>query len=41
MELLKEINKSQGTTFLVVTHDLNVARQTLPCGGHVRRQDRA
>lgn len=28
MNLLKEINLSQGTTFLVVTHDLNVARQT-------------
>ena len=28
MGLLKELNQSQGTTFLVVTHDLNVARQT-------------
>jgi putative ABC transport system ATP-binding protein len=28
MNLLKEINQSQGTTFLVVSHDLNVARQT-------------
>jgi ABC-type lipoprotein export system ATPase subunit len=28
MNLLKELNQSQGTTFLVVTHDLNVARQT-------------
>ena len=28
MNLLKEINQSQGTTFVVVTHDLNVARQT-------------
>ncbi|MBN1146039.1 MAG: ABC transporter ATP-binding protein [Anaerolineales bacterium] len=28
MNLLKEINKGQGTTFLVVSHDLSVARQT-------------
>jgi ABC-type dipeptide/oligopeptide/nickel transport system ATPase component len=28
MDLLREINKSQGTTFIVVTHDLAVARQT-------------
>jgi len=28
MNLLKEINTNQGTTFIVVTHDLNVARQT-------------
>jgi ABC-type lipoprotein export system ATPase subunit len=28
MKLLHELNKSQGTTFIVVTHDLNVARQT-------------
>ena len=28
MNLLKELNQSQGTTFVVVTHDLNVARQT-------------
>ncbi len=28
MNLLKELNHSQGTTFLVVTHDLSVARQT-------------
>ncbi len=28
MKLLKELNASQGTTFIVVTHDLNVARQT-------------
>ncbi len=28
MELLGELNASQGTTFLVVTHDLAVARQT-------------
>ncbi|MEW6406948.1 MAG: ABC transporter ATP-binding protein, partial [Chloroflexota bacterium] len=28
MRLLHELNKSQGTTFIVVTHDLAVARQT-------------
>jgi len=28
MQLLREINQSQGTTFLVVTHDTAVARQT-------------
>jgi ABC-type lipoprotein export system ATPase subunit len=28
MNLLKDLNQSQGTTFIVVTHDLNVARQT-------------
>ena len=28
MNLLKELNSSQGTTFIVVTHDLSVARQT-------------
>jgi len=28
MDLLKELNRSQGTTYVVVTHDLNVARQT-------------
>lgn len=28
MQLLREINQSQGTTFLVVTHDMAVARQT-------------
>jgi ABC-type lipoprotein export system ATPase subunit len=28
MKLLSDINQSQGTTFIVVTHDLNVARQT-------------
>ncbi|MBN1536233.1 MAG: ABC transporter ATP-binding protein [Anaerolineales bacterium] len=28
MRLLKDLNASQGTTFLVVTHDLSVAQQT-------------
>lgn len=28
LNLLKELNQSQGTTFILVTHDLNVARQT-------------
>ncbi|MEW6716146.1 MAG: ABC transporter ATP-binding protein [Chloroflexota bacterium] len=28
MELVSQLNQSQGTTFLVVTHDLAVARQT-------------
>ena len=28
MDLLKEINQVQDTTFVVVTHDLNIARQT-------------
>jgi putative ABC transport system ATP-binding protein len=28
MELLKQLNQDQGTTFLVVTHDPSVARQT-------------
>jgi len=28
MKLLRELNQSQGTTFIVVTHDLSVARQT-------------
>ena len=29
MNLLKDLNQSQGTTFIVVTHDLNVARLNL------------
>lgn len=28
MQLLRELNEKQGTTFVVVTHDLGVARQT-------------
>jgi ABC-type lipoprotein export system ATPase subunit len=28
MSLLRELNQSQGTTFIVVTHDISVARQT-------------
>jgi len=28
LQLLRELNQSQGTTILVVTHDLGVARQT-------------
>jgi ABC-type methionine transport system ATPase subunit len=44
MSLLKELNKSQGTTFLVVTHDLNVARQTrrvlVMADGKIVREDR-
>jgi ABC-type lipoprotein export system ATPase subunit len=28
MSLINDLNQSQGTTFIVVTHDLNVARQT-------------
>jgi ABC-type dipeptide/oligopeptide/nickel transport system ATPase component len=28
MSLINELNHSQGTTIIVVTHDLNVARQT-------------
>ncbi len=28
LSLIQEINQKQGTTFIIVTHDLNVARQT-------------
>lgn len=43
MKLLKELNKSQGTTFLVVSHDLGVARQTrrvvVMADGQIVRED--
>jgi ABC-type lipoprotein export system ATPase subunit len=43
MQLLKELNRSQGSTFLVVTHDLNVARQTrrvlVMADGKIVRED--
>jgi ABC-type lipoprotein export system ATPase subunit len=43
MNLIKELNASQNTTFLVVTHDLNVARQTrrvvVMADGRIVRED--
>jgi ABC-type lipoprotein export system ATPase subunit len=43
MGLLKELNRSQGTTFLVVTHDPSVARQTwrvvVMADGKIVRED--
>ncbi len=43
MNLLKELNQSQGTTFVVVTHDLSVARQTrrvlVMADGKIIRED--
>ena len=43
MNLLKDLKQSQGTTFIVVTHDLNVARQTervlVMADGKIVRQD--
>jgi ABC-type lipoprotein export system ATPase subunit len=43
MNLLKELNQSQGTTFLVVSHDLGVARQTrrvlVMADGQIVRED--
>lgn len=43
MDLLSEINRSQGTTFMVVTHDLSVARQTrrviVMADGSIERED--
>jgi ABC-type lipoprotein export system ATPase subunit len=43
MNLLHEINQSQGTTFIVVTHDLSVARQTrrvlVMADGKIVRED--
>jgi ABC-type lipoprotein export system ATPase subunit len=44
MKLLAELNRSQGTTFLVVTHDPAVARQTrrvlVMADGKIVREDR-
>ena len=44
MGLIRDLNQSQGTSFLVVTHDLNVARQTLRvivmADGKIAREDR-
>jgi ABC-type lipoprotein export system ATPase subunit len=44
MSLIRDLNQSQGTTFLVVTHDLNVARQTrrviVMADGKIAREDR-
>lgn len=44
MRLLRELNRSQGTTFVVVTHDLSVARQTdrviFMQDGKIVREDR-
>jgi ABC-type lipoprotein export system ATPase subunit len=43
MKLLRELNQSQGTTFVVVTHDPTVARQTdrvlVMEDGHILRED--
>jgi ABC-type lipoprotein export system ATPase subunit len=43
MQLIKDLNATQGVTFLVVTHDLNVARQTrrvvVMADGRIVRQD--
>jgi ABC-type lipoprotein export system ATPase subunit len=44
MELLKELNRSQGVTFVIVTHDPAVARQTrrvvVMADGKIVREDR-
>jgi len=44
MDLIREINQKEGTTFLIVTHDLNVARQTdrivVMQDGKIIREDR-
>jgi ABC-type dipeptide/oligopeptide/nickel transport system ATPase component len=44
MRLLRELNESEGTTFLVVTHDPSVARQTkrvlVMADGRIVREDR-
>lgn len=43
MSLLRQLNKNQGTTFIVVTHDLAVARQTnrvvVMADGKIVRED--
>jgi ABC-type lipoprotein export system ATPase subunit len=43
MTLINDLNHSQGTTFIVVTHDLNVARQThrvvMMADGRIVRDD--
>ena len=43
MSLLRKLNQSQGTTFIVVTHDLSVARQTnrvvIMADGRIARED--
>jgi ABC-type dipeptide/oligopeptide/nickel transport system ATPase component len=43
MALLRELNADQGTTFLVVTHDIAVARQTnrvmVMADGKIVRED--
>lgn len=43
MNLISQINQSQGTTFIVVTHDLSVARQTrrilVMADGRIVRED--
>jgi ABC-type dipeptide/oligopeptide/nickel transport system ATPase component len=43
MALINELNRSQGTTIVVVTHDLNVARQThrvlMMADGRIVRDD--
>jgi ABC-type methionine transport system ATPase subunit len=43
MALLRELNRSQGTTFVVVTHDVSVARQTnrvlIMADGKIVRED--
>ena len=44
MKLLKELNQSQGVTFVIVTHDPSVARQTrrvlVMADGRIVREDR-
>jgi ABC-type lipoprotein export system ATPase subunit len=43
MALLRDLNQTQGTTFIVVTHDISVARQTnrvlVMEDGHIVRED--